>query len=158
MVRKFVGDVPTNGQLEKPKWRYWHSILGAHGLSVRTAIASLLRWLMAAQAGLLPTPPTQGQSPERALLKPGWETGVSSPALLCRRLQPHRNAWMLGAIDERRLCRCFGHRPIMMAANVEVPTNGPFRPIFGLELSEITSLLNETDESVEASRIEGFGP
>lgn len=37
-----MGDVPPNAQLEKPKWRYCRAILVAHGLSVRTAIASLV--------------------------------------------------------------------------------------------------------------------
>jgi hypothetical protein len=37
-----VGDFPPNEQLEKPKWRYRRAILGAHGLSLRTAFARLV--------------------------------------------------------------------------------------------------------------------
>jgi hypothetical protein len=44
---------PSNSgikQLAKPKWSYWRAILGAHGLSVRTAMASLAKVRILARA------------------------------------------------------------------------------------------------------------
>lgn len=41
LARQFVGETPSNVQLENPTWRCWRAILGAPSLSVWTANASL---------------------------------------------------------------------------------------------------------------------